>query len=389
MQPNHRSIPAARRRPRVRARWWLTAGAAGAVVLAGCSSSPSTPHQKTTTTTAKTTTTSTAAAADCPLTGSPVPGGGAVPQRPALAVKITNYVSGRPQTGLNKADIVFEEPVEGGITRFAAVFQCQGANPVGPVRSARNIDIGILGQLGKPLLAHVGGINPVIANIDASPLTNVDLGAHATLDQHPAGRVAPYDTYTSTTAIWKMYPTNTTPPAPLFTYSNTPPTGTNVTPVASVAIPFSGNSTVVWKYNSQLHAFQRYYASTPDLLSTGSQETAANVVVQSVQITYGPWLENSTGGLEVQANLYQNASGPALIFRGGQEIPGTWSRSTLGQPTKFVTTGGKPISLQPGQTWVELVPNTVTVTGTPPTASTAPAAAASTTTTTAKTTKAK
>ena len=104
-----------------------------------------------------------------------------------MAVKIDNYPAGRPQSGLDKADIIFEEPVEGGITRFAAVFQCQNAALIGPVRSARNIDIGILGQLGTPLLAHVGGINPVIANIDASPVVNVDIGNSQSLMIHPAG----------------------------------------------------------------------------------------------------------------------------------------------------------------------------------------------------------
>jgi hypothetical protein len=353
-------------RPARQARWWLLAGAAGAVVLAGCSSGGgASPPRKTTTTMTKppTTTTSTAAAALCPLTGSPVPGGGGVPGRPALAVKITNYAGGRPQTGLNKADIVFEEPVEGGITRFAAVFQCQSAPLVGPIRSARNIDIGILGQFGKPLLAHVGGIQPVIANIESSPITNLDLGAHGSIIQHPSGRVAPYDTYASTTAMWALYPTNTAAPAPIFSYSATAPAGGS--PVTTVAIPFSSNSNVVWKYDSPLHAFQRFYGTTPDTLGTGSQNTAANVVVQFVQVTYGPWLENETGGLEVQANLYNSASGTALIFRSGEEYPGTWSRSTLGQPTRFVTKSGAPIPLQPGQTWVELVPTTVTVTGTP------------------------
>ncbi|HEX3948198.1 MAG TPA: DUF3048 domain-containing protein, partial [Acidimicrobiales bacterium] len=168
-----------RRRLVPRSRWWLVAGAAGAVLLAGCSSgspAPKPPPKTTTTSTVPATTTSTAPVVDCPLTGSPVPGSGGVPARPALAVKITNYVAGRPQTGLDKADIVFEEPVEGGITRYAAVFQCQDAPLVGPVRSARNIDIGILGELGTPLLVHVGGIDPVLANIAASPLVNVDLG---------------------------------------------------------------------------------------------------------------------------------------------------------------------------------------------------------------------
>ena len=105
-----------------------------------------------------------------------------------MAVKIDNYPDGRPQAGLDKADIVFEEPVEGGITRYAAVFQCQDVALIGPARSARNIDIGILGQLGNPLEAHVGGINPVLANIDASPdRQDVDLGASRLAHDPPGG----------------------------------------------------------------------------------------------------------------------------------------------------------------------------------------------------------
>ena len=181
------------------------AGLAG-LVLAACSGS--TPHHASSATTSTTTTSTTAApaaVATCPLTGTPVPGGGPVPQRPALAVKIDNYPAARPQSGMDKADVIFEEPVEGGITRYAAVFQCQDAALVGPVRSARNIDIGILGQLGTPLLVHVGGINPVLANIAASPLVNVDLGNYGRLITHPAGRVAPYSTYSSTAQLWSTH----------------------------------------------------------------------------------------------------------------------------------------------------------------------------------------
>jgi hypothetical protein len=350
-------------------RHWLVPAVAGAVVLAGCSS-PAPAHRhhhrraKTVTTTS--TTRPVAPTALCPLTGAPVPGGAGVPARPALAVKVDNYTAARPQSGLNHADIVYEEPVEGGITRYVAVFQCQEASLVGPVRSARNIDIGILGQFGHPLLAHVGGIEPVIDNIDNSPLTNLDLGAHGTIEQHPAGRTAPYDTYSSTAAMWGLYPDDTTTPAPVFAYSDTVPKGQGESPVATVAIPFSGTSNVVWKYDTDNGAFLRYYGTTPDLLATGTENMAANVVVQFVQVTYGPWVENATGGLEVQADLYTGASGPALVFRGGTEIPANWSRATLAQATKFTTTTGQPISLQPGQTWVELVPNTVTVTATPP-----------------------
>jgi hypothetical protein len=335
------------------------------LVLSACSSTSPPHHPDAAPATASTTTTTALPkpGPTCPLTGTPVPGGAPVPARPALAVKIDNYPDARPQSGMDKADIIFEEPVEGGITRYAAVFQCQDAALVGPVRSARNIDIGILGQLGTPLLVHVGGIDPVLANIEASPLVNLDLGNYGSLETHPAGRVAPYDTYSTTAQLWATHPTMTTPPQPLFSYANATPAGT---PVSTINIDFSGTSNVTWKYVPAISAFTRFYnGNVPDMLADGVQNTAANVIVQYVQISYGPWAENSEGGLEVQADLYPNASGAAEVFRGGVEIAGTWHRGALGSPTQFVTTSGAPIPLQPGQTWVELVPNTITATTTP------------------------
>jgi len=308
-------------------------------------------------------TTSTTPPQLCPLTGLPAPGG-TVPKRPAMAVKVDNYPAARPQSGLDKADIVYEEPVEGGITRYAAVFQCQNVALIGPVRSARNVDIGILGQFGSPLLAHVGGINPVIANIDASPIVNVDIGASNSLMIHPAGKEPPDSDYTSTAIVYGTHPTMTTPPQPVFTYSSTVPAGGS--PVSTVNIDFSGTSNVTWKWSPTSKTFLRYYnGTTPDLLADGVQDAAANVVVQYVQISYGPWLENSEGGLEVQSDLYPNASGTAVVYRNGVAIQGTWHRTTLGSPTQFVNADGVAISMQPGQTWVELVPSSLIATTTP------------------------
>jgi hypothetical protein len=299
--------------------------------------------------------------ARCPLTDLPAPTG-AVPQRPALAVKVDNYSQARPQSGLDMADIVFEEPVEGGITRYVAVFQCQDAALVGPIRSARNIDIGILGQFGRPLLVNVGGIAPVLSNIEASPIIENDLRIDGSVVQHPPGRFAPYDTYTATASLWALQPGESAPPAPVFSFSATVPTGM---PASAIAIPFSGTSNVDWTYSPAMNQYLRSHGATPDLLSDGVQNSAANVIVQEVQVTYGPWLENEEGGLEVQANLYQDASGSAEIFRNGVEITGTWQRDALGQPTQFISSAGAPIPLQPGRTWVELVPSTIPVTTTP------------------------
>jgi hypothetical protein len=365
-----------RRQDREQARWrgnkkvLLLVLAAGAMTLAACSSGPRPSAHRPAT--QPTVATPVKAVPLCPLTGSPVPGGGAVPQRPALAVKVDNYPDARPQSGLDHADVIFEEPVEGGITRYAAVFQCQTPPLVGPIRSARNIDIGILGQLGTPLLAHVGGITPVLDNIDASPIVNLDLGANGQVEQHPAGRYAPYDTYANSADLWGLRPDAKTPPTPLFSYSTSTPVGPRV---SSVAIPFSGTSNVVWQYVPKISAFQRYYGDAPDVLDDNNQNTAANVIVQYVQVTYGPWAENSEGGMEVQAQLY-GTSGKAEVFRSGVEIDGTWQRSALGSPTEYLNASGQPITMQPGQTWVELVPVGINVTSTPGAPAPAPATAA-------------
>ncbi len=354
----------ARTTTHARPRLYLSLGALAAVGLSGlalstCASTPSTHHSVASVTT---TTKPVPPPPTCPLTGTAAPGG-VVPPRPALGVKIDNINAARPQSGLDKADIVFEEPVEGGITRLVAVFQCQDAPSVGPVRSARNVDIGILGQLGNPIEVHVGGIQPVLANINASPIVNVDLGAYGAIENHPAGRYAPEDTYSTTALMWGTHPTMTTPPQPLFSFSPTAPAGT---PVATVHVPFSGYSDVTWKYNPAISAFQRFYNGTaPDMLADGAQTTAANVIVQYVHISYGPWVESGCCSLEVQSDLYPNASGNSVVFRGGMAIAGTWHRSTLGSPTQFLNAAGAPIALQPGQTWVELLPDTITATTTP------------------------
>ncbi|MCX6511970.1 MAG: DUF3048 C-terminal domain-containing protein, partial [Actinobacteria bacterium] len=86
------------------------------------------------------------------------------------------------------------------------------------------------------------------------------------------------------------------------------------------------------------------------------QNSAANVIVQSVILTYGPWVENAEGGLEVQAAL-TDTGGPAWIMRDGMYVEGTWKRAGLSDPTKFYDKSGKLIPMAPGRTWVELLPS--------------------------------
>jgi hypothetical protein len=309
-----------------------------------------------------------AAGPACPLTGQPAPGG-QVPKRPALAFKVDNYPAARPQSGLTGADVVFEEPVEGGITRLVAVFQCQSAKLVGPIRSARAVDVPILDQLSKPLLVHAGGINPVISLLNSGNLINDDVFTHASIVQHVPDREAPYDTYASTAAAWALNPFDTTPPVPLYTYSATAPTGT---PVSSVHIPFSSTNDNIWTWSAITGEWLLTIGGVSANTADGTRIGVSDIVVQTVHITYGPWLENSEGGLEVQSQLV--GFGPLAVFRNGEEITGTWQRAALSDTTKLLASDGSTIALQPGKTWVELVPSAIPVTTTAP----APAGAATT-----------
>ncbi len=319
-------------------------------------------------------TTTTAPPPACPLTGTPAPGG-TVPARPALGVKIGNYPDDRPSSGLNQADIVFEEPVEGAITRLLAVFQCQTAPLVGDLRSAREPDAGIMSQLSNPVFVHAGGIDPVIALMQASPLLDTNLysgGNGSAIIQQP-GRVAPYSTFVNTATLWALHPTDTTPPAPIFQYSATLPKGSVAGSGASVHIPFSSYSDVTWQWSPATGTYLRSYSGQPDKLLDGSQTAATDVVIMTVPTATGPWVENSEGGHEVDVTA--TGTGPLVVMRNGVAITGTWTRNTLTQPATLTAAGGAPITLAPGNSWVELVPVGIPVT---PTA--APATAASTTT---------
>jgi hypothetical protein len=364
-------VPSSRRRRRAAGGALAVAFVLSALLLEACGSSSPKAASPTTTST----TTTAAPQALCPLTGLLAPGG-VVPQRPALAIKIDNYSLGpapaeaRPQSGLNYADIIFEEQVEGSITRYAAVFQCQNApGLVGPVRSARWTDIQMLSQLGHPIFVHVGGIDQVLALVEQSALVNVDLMDNPQLETEPPGRYAPYDTYTTTQQIWADEKSLTTPPAPIFTFSDTVPAGEAVT---QIHLDWSGTSDIYWRWDAATGTWMRFYnvgsQSDPDIqadvLADGVQNQAQNVVVQQVDITYGPWVENSEGGLEAESHIIDN-SGKAYVFRNGREIVGTWSAGAAGTPTKIFNQAGTIIALQPGRTWVELYPNTDPVVVTP------------------------
>lgn len=348
----------------------LTLALLGAAILvAGCGGKG--PQTAATTSTTAATTSTTAAArpttarppkaatATCPLTDLPAPGG-KVPQRPALAVKVDNAPAARPQYGLGTADVVYEEPVEGGLTRYIAIYQCHDADKIMPIRSGRLIDPELLTQFGEhPLFAYSGAIDPVIAKVHASPLIDVGANEVPSAYHRDPSRSAPHNLYSSTRELYAAGAAKgagDTPPAPVFSYGPLP----RHQPAASVNIAYTA-SNVTWTWESGAAHWSRSYRDTgPATLGGGGQITTANVVVMKEVEYPSPYIEDATGAHENLLTL--TGSGEAQVFRNGAVIDGRWERPTLADKTRLVNDSGQTIPLTPGQTWIELVPTTVNVT---------------------------
>jgi hypothetical protein len=292
----------------------------------------------------------------CPLTGLPVTGGH-VPDRAALAVKVENLPQARPQWGLDKADIVFEEPVEGGITRFIAVYDCQSADRIEPVRSARLVDPKILEPLGRMLIAYSGGIQWAVDEIDSRTSLLCDVGGYRAGGSYwtDPDRYAPHNLESSTSALYGAAAAlhcPERPPTAIFSYGP-PVQGGN--PAAAVNMYFPLDVTT-WTWHKDTGLWYRSYSDTgPAMQGDGAQITASNVVVMFVVERPTPYIEDDTGAHE--NDLALKGSGPAFVFRDGTVFFGKWERPLLDHPAVFIDTkSGDRITLTPGNTWEELVP---------------------------------
>src|SRR5262245_18184894 len=138
----------------------------------------------------------------CPLNGLPAPHG-EIPSRPALAIKVENAPEARPQASLNDADIVVEEPVEGGYTRFIAIFQCHGSDRVGPVRSGRTTDPDFLRQLGPAVFGYAGGRGVVKTQVPKVGLVDVNYILAANAYTRDESRAAPHNLLATSRATYQ------------------------------------------------------------------------------------------------------------------------------------------------------------------------------------------
>jgi hypothetical protein len=293
--------------------------------------------------------------ARCPLTGTEAPGG-AVPERPALVVKIDNVDAARPQAGLDRADLVVEETVEGGLTRLFAVFHCAAAPSVGPIRSARTTDVGLLQLFDGAIFAYSGAnktVNKQLAKAGAALLA---------YDSGPtvfrlSDQAAPHNVYASTRQLVRAgvgKADTLAAPGTLFTYSDSPPADADE--ASTVKFAWSGQASASWSWSSG--RWERSQNGTPDVLADDKRVGAENVVAMRITT-------RDTGLRDVAGNASPEdvvtGSGKVWVLRDGKVLRGTWTREQLEDPLVFTDPAGHPIPLAPGVTWIELLPPDATL----------------------------
>ncbi|MEU0673719.1 DUF3048 domain-containing protein [Streptomyces sp. NPDC006172] len=266
------------------------------------------------------------------------------PVGPLLAVKIDNVRAARPQTGLDAADIVYVEPVEGGLSRLMAVYATKLPKAVGPVRSARESDLELLRQFDRPVLAFSGAQRKLLPLIGDAPLRAVTPDAAPDAYYRGADGQAPHNLY--------VRPGRLLPEAPGaaaltngFRFGAAPAGGTPRTS-RTVRYP-AARFTFEWSPERR-----RWLVSTDGRATTtadGRRAAPATVVVQYMKVrasAYHDSLGNHTPYPETVG------AGRAEVLRDGRSYEVRWKRPTAEAGTRFTTNDGRPVAFAPGQVWV-------------------------------------
>lgn len=262
-----------------------------------------------------------------------------------LAVKIDNAAKARPALGVEAADVVYVEPVEGGVSRIVAVFASRLPPVVGPVRSARETDLQLLPQFGRPALAFSGAAPALLSRIAQSSIRDVSAARRPGAYFRDQGRPAPHNMFVRPhrLPLGADWPSGAQPrfgPPP----GGGVPHGHDVVRYRAASIAFDWSP-----------AQDRWLVSLDGApaLSGDHRLQADTVVVQQVR-TRRSAIRDITGSPSPVAETV--GQGTARVLRDGRSFPVTWSRPTPEQATTYSTPGGEPVPFAPGQIWTVLAP---------------------------------
>lgn len=275
-----------------------------------------------------------------PLTGGEI--GDDAPAHPVLVVKIDN-TGAAPQSGLGSADLVVEELVEGGSTRLAAFFWEQTPNLVGPVRSVRGTDIGIVLPASAVLIAS-GGTPGTVRQLERSEITLVREGAEGF--SRDDTRSAPYNLVMDLEKL----ATTLDPSSPTASYlpfgdAADLPRGEEAT---SMDVEFSAAQTTSWRYEDGTG-----YVRPDSFAEQGDDFVPQSVLVVDVQVRDAGY-RDAAGSRVPESEFF--GTGDAVLFHEGRAIRATWSKDGPAAALELQTPDGEPLTLPAGKTFIELVP---------------------------------
>ncbi|MBC7229785.1 MAG: DUF3048 domain-containing protein [Actinobacteria bacterium] len=316
-----------------------------------------------------------------PLTGETVASWDLVTRRP-LAVKVENDPKARPQSGIVDADLVFEELVEGGVTRFICIYLSRDSQAIGPTRSARPSDIDIISFL-DPLLICSGGSTAVISMVQASGLHYITEDASHFWRER--SRRAPHNLYTSTSLLRQYLAENgdsfnKLPDAGLYFAedgASEEPEGAGgqeegedggeaasqsvmYSPATAISIAYKATICAAsYQYDAATRSYLHFIQGAPHTdATTGRQVAPRNVIVQYVRVT-DSGLRDTTGASVPESHV--TGSGKCLVFTDGKAYHATWRKNNRNSPTVYVDENGDPVPLAPGQTWIHLINEEIAV----------------------------
>ena len=279
---------------------------------------------------------------------------GSVVDRPAVIVKVDNSPEARPQSGLEKADIVIEEKVEGSITRFLAVFQSEDAELVGPVRSVRSTDAPLVSTFGG-VFAFAGGIPAFVALAERAPVTVVSEASRPDAFTLRAGKRRPFKTYASTAKLRGLAGNRSQPPPRLFEMlpAGEPFNPAGAAPAVHATVVFGGRTRSDWDYDAATSLWRRTTNGTPHTVEGSGQLSFTNVNIQ--RTAYQVTRYTDTSGSRVDEAVVVG-SGDAVILSAGKQVAARWSKASPTAVTTYTDSTGAPIRLTPGRTWISLPP---------------------------------
>jgi len=270
-----------------------------------------------------------------------------------LVVKIDDTNAAHPQIGIEDADLVYVEQVEGGLTRLAAIYTSKLPPLIGPIRSARISDIELLAQFGRVGFAYSGAqskMRPVIAEANLENLS-AERNPPSIYGKDP-NRIGPVDMILKPDLLLERANANPkirieTATASVFAFGDAPKGETN-TAIAKIKWP---SAKYELRWDSANEKWLIYFNEKPNMAANGEHLYADTAIIQIVSIT--PSIYGDKFG-EITPFSKTTGSGKAVMLRDGFSYQISWQRNLETDVTTWKSEDGGVANFKPGRTWIFL-----------------------------------